>query len=128
LDSAILEMFEFIKLVSLWLISFFICRTCVWHSKCEVFAYKKINVISSILLAWEWEVSVLETHTDLHLASAVSCTLAVPWPRQSVTGLLPRRPGFAPWSVHVGFVVDRVASGQVFLWVLQHFPVSIISA
>jgi hypothetical protein len=28
--------------------------------------------------------------------------------------LSPRRPGFDPGSVHVGFVVDKVALGQVF--------------
>jgi hypothetical protein len=30
--------------------------------------------------------------------------------------------GFIPKSVHVGFVVDRVALGQVFLRVLLAFP------
>jgi hypothetical protein len=30
-----------------------------------------------------------------------------------VTGFLPRRPGFEPRSGHVGFVVDKVARGQV---------------
>jgi hypothetical protein len=33
---------------------------------------------------------------------------------------------FVPWSVHVGFVVDKVALGQVFLRVLQFSTVSII--
>jgi len=38
--------------------------------------------------------------------------LAVPWLRRLVAGLLlPRRPGYALQSVHVGFVVDRVALG-----------------
>jgi hypothetical protein len=32
---------------------------------------------------------------------------AVPWLRLLVTGLSPWRPGFAPGSIHVGFVVDR---------------------
>jgi hypothetical protein len=35
--------------------------------------------------------------------------------RQLVAGLSPRRPGFDPGSAHVGFVVDKVALGQVFL-------------
>jgi hypothetical protein len=39
---------------------------------------------------------------------------AMPWLTQLVTGLSPRRPGFDPRSVHVGFVVDKVALGQVF--------------
>jgi hypothetical protein len=40
--------------------------------------------------------------------------LAVPWLRRLVAGLSPRRPGFDPGSVHVGFMVDKVALGQVF--------------
>jgi hypothetical protein len=39
--------------------------------------------------------------------------LAVPWLRWLVAGLPPRRPGFDPGSVHVEFVVDKVALGQV---------------
>jgi hypothetical protein len=41
-------------------------------------------------------------------------SLAVPWLRRLVAGLLPQRPGFGSGSVHVGFVVDQVALGQVF--------------
>jgi hypothetical protein len=51
--------------------------------------------------------------------------VAVPWLRSLVAGLSPRRPGFAPGSIHVGFVVDRVALGQVFLRVLRFSPVNI---
>jgi hypothetical protein len=43
---------------------------------------------------------------------------AVPWLRLLVAGLLPWRPGFAPRSVHAGFLVDKVALGQGFLLVL----------
>jgi hypothetical protein len=39
---------------------------------------------------------------------------AVPWLRRLVAGIPPRRPGFDPGSVHVGFVVDKVALEQVF--------------
>jgi hypothetical protein len=38
---------------------------------------------------------------------------AVPWLRRLVVGLSPRRPWFDRGSVHVGFVVDKVALGQV---------------
>jgi hypothetical protein len=51
---------------------------------------------------------------------------AVPWLRRLVAGLSPRSPVFAPRSVHVGFVVDKVALGQVFLRVLRFSPVSIV--
>jgi hypothetical protein len=40
--------------------------------------------------------------------------LAVPWLRRLVAGLSLRRPGFDPGSVDVGFVVDKVALGQIF--------------
>jgi hypothetical protein len=49
---------------------------------------------------------------------------AVPWLRRLVAGLSPRRPGLASGSVHVEFVVDKVALGHVFLRVLQ-FSLSI---
>jgi hypothetical protein len=52
--------------------------------------------------------------------------MAVPWLRWLVTGLSPRRPGFAPGSIHVGFAVDKVALGHVSLRVLRFSPVSII--
>jgi hypothetical protein len=50
----------------------------------------------------------------------------VPWLRPLVTRLSPRKPGFDLGSVHMGFVVDKVALGQVFLRVLRFSPVSII--
>jgi hypothetical protein len=39
----------------------------------------------------------------------------VPWLKWLVAVLSPSRPGFAPGSVHVGFVVDKVVLGQVSL-------------
>jgi hypothetical protein len=44
----------------------------------------------------------------------------VPWLRWLVAGISPRRPG----SIHVGFVVDKVALGQVFSEFFG-FPLSI---
>jgi hypothetical protein len=38
--------------------------------------------------------------------------------------LPPRRTGFDPGSVHVGFVVDKVSLGQVFPRVLRFSPVN----
>jgi hypothetical protein len=52
--------------------------------------------------------------------------MAVPWLRQLVAGLLPRRPGVDPMSVHVGFVVDKAALGQVFPRLLRFSPVNFI--
>jgi hypothetical protein len=51
----------------------------------------------------------------------------VPWLRRLVAGPSPRRPGFAPETVHAGFVVDEVALWQVLLRVLRLFPVKIIT-
>jgi hypothetical protein len=50
----------------------------------------------------------------------------MPWLRQLVVGLSPRRPGFTPGSIHVGIVVDKVTLGQVVLQVLRLSPVNII--
>jgi hypothetical protein len=52
---------------------------------------------------------------------------AVPWLRQLVADFLPRRPRFAPGSIHVGFLADKVSLGRGFLRVLLFSPVSIIS-
>jgi hypothetical protein len=50
--------------------------------------------------------------------------LVVSWLRRLVAGLSPRRPEFDPESVHVGFVVDKVALGEVFPRVLHFSPVN----
>jgi hypothetical protein len=39
----------------------------------------------------------------------------VPFVRQLVTGLISQRPGFNPRLLHVGFVMDDMALGEVFL-------------
>jgi hypothetical protein len=51
--------------------------------------------------------------------------MAVLWLRALVAGLLRQRPGFAPGSIHVGFLVDKVALGQIFLRVLRFSRVNI---
>jgi hypothetical protein len=55
-----------------------------------------------------------------------NCPWAVPCLRRLAAGLPPRRPGFDPGSVHVGFVVDKVALWQVFPRVLRFSPVNFI--
>jgi hypothetical protein len=52
--------------------------------------------------------------------------MAVPWLRRIVAGLSPRRLGFDPGSVHMGFLVDKVALGLDFPRVLRFSPVSFI--
>jgi hypothetical protein len=48
------------------------------------------------------------------------------WLRLFMVGLSLPRSGFAPGSVHVGFMVGRVALGQVSLRALRFSPVSFI--
>jgi hypothetical protein len=42
------------------------------------------------------------------------------------SGLSTRKPGFAPGSAQVGFMVDRMALGQVYFRVLRISPLNII--
>jgi hypothetical protein len=50
----------------------------------------------------------------------------VAWLRRLLVVLSQRRPVFSPRSIHVGFVMDKVALGQGFLRVIRFSPVSII--
>jgi hypothetical protein len=59
-------------------------------------------------------------HFLIHFLS-LNWNYVVPWHRHSTS-----RPGFSPSAVHVGFVVDKVALGQVLPQVLWFSPVSII--
>jgi hypothetical protein len=67
-----------------------------------------------------------QPHFSIHQFKIFSKLRTVPWLRSLAAGLSPRRPGFAPGSIHVGFVVDKVALAQVFLRVLRFSPVNII--
>jgi hypothetical protein len=70
-----------------------------------------------------------QTGSAVHLAShpvGTGALGAVLWLRPLVAGLSLCSSGFAPWSIHMGFVVGKVALGQVSPLVLRVFPVSII--
>jgi hypothetical protein len=56
----------------------------------------------------------IDSHLPLAEVRLYLYPWAVPWLRRLAAGLPPRRPGFDPGSVHVGFVVDKVALGRVF--------------
>jgi hypothetical protein len=77
-------------------------------------------------------VSVLVLVLVLVAAAAAAAAVVVieiktvPWFRRLVAGLSPWKPGFDPGSVHVGFVVDNVALGQVFPRVLRFSHVNFI--
>jgi hypothetical protein len=63
---------------------------------------------------------------DSYTRTGPNATVAAPGLRRLVTGLSPRRPGFYRRSVHVGFVVDKVALGQGFSRELRFSPVNFI--
>jgi hypothetical protein len=50
---------------------------------------------------------------------------AMQWLTRLVAGLSPRSSRLAPGSIHVGFVVDKVALQQVFLRVFRFFLISL---
>jgi hypothetical protein len=88
-----------------------------------------INLLSSIL-------TTCPNHCNLLLLMSATISgyikykkinvKAVPWLRRLVAGLPPRRTGFDPGPVHVGFVVIKVALGQVLPRVLRFSPVNFI--
>jgi hypothetical protein len=59
----------------------------------------------------------------MHLEKLMLEHKAVSWLRLLVARLSPQRAGFAHGTVHVGFVVDKVALVQGFLRVLRSFLV-----
>jgi hypothetical protein len=63
---------------------------------------------------------------NMYSSLVLSKVMIVPWFRQLVAGLSPRRPVLDPGSIHVGFVVDKMALGQVFPRVLRFSPVNFI--
>jgi hypothetical protein len=78
-----------------------------------------ISVLMRIQVYW-YVTACLLVNSNRHV-------LAVPWLRRLAAGLPPRRPGFDPGSVHVGFMVDRLALGQVFPRGLRFSHVSFIN-
>lgn len=72
------------------------------------------------------------THHTVCLSSALSSLwlhghscIAVPWLNWLVTDPSPQRPGTNLRPVYMGLLLDRLARGQVFLWVFLFLPVSI---
>jgi hypothetical protein len=76
-------------------------------------------------------ISEILAHVHVQMASELkmkmSQTWAVPWLEVSVTGPLPRNPGFSSWQFHVRFVGYKLSLGQDFLRVLWFSSVSTIS-
>ena len=68
--------------------------------------------------------SFVQQHVIQTWSKYISGDLAHLW--WSVANLLPCRLEITRRSVHVGFMVDNMTMGQVFLWVYQFIPLSII--
>jgi hypothetical protein len=62
--------------------------------------------------------------SNLHQSSSLYLSLVRPQFGKLVGGLLPWMPEFSPSVIIVGFVVDEVALGQVFLRALRFSPAS----
>jgi hypothetical protein len=63
------------------------------------------------------------THAATVVDAKFLSNVAVPW----LASPSPRKPGLAPGPVHVGFVVVKVALGQVFFRVLKFSPLNNIA-
>jgi hypothetical protein len=55
-----------------------------------------------------------DDHSLLSNTDVINAKEFMPWLRRLVAGVSPRRAGFDPKPVHVGFVVDKVAVEQIF--------------
>jgi hypothetical protein len=72
--------------------------------------------------------NIQDIKNSLKLYKIVECKKPRPrWLRRIVGGFSLRRSRFAPRSVPLGFVVNKVPLGQDFLRVLPHSPVNIIA-
>jgi hypothetical protein len=101
----------------------------------EKYEYKLCNTFVPANLLYEvWSLHDTKIQNDLSLDedsgflhnASKHLSKAVPLLRRLAAGLPPRRPGFDPGSLHVGFVVDKVALVQVFPRVLRYSPVNFI--
>jgi hypothetical protein len=90
------------------------------------------NFIFSVTEEHWWEPwnSPVSTRISPHSKNNCDCLLyilAVLWSRRLVAILSPRKPGFAPGTVRVGFVVTKWHWDRFFPQVLWFYPVSIVS-
>jgi hypothetical protein len=67
-----------------------------------------------------------ELYIHIYIKLTLTSKQTVPWLRPLVTGKSPRRLCFDPNRIYMGFVVDKVAMGLVFLRVLRVSPVAVI--
>jgi hypothetical protein len=92
-----------------------------------LFQHLRLHTLASNdMISERWIIKVVEGNGRGLIYATIPASKAVSWLRPLVADLSSQRPGFAPGSIHVGFVVDKVALGQVFLRVLRFSPVNII--
>lgn len=127
-------------------IHFNIISLCSWSSKrllSEMFSHENSTVHMSLFLELQKAESgsplyghgrggllvgqfVLSISTPSWIAGWYVQIGAMQWLRPSVTGLSIRSSGSSPRLIHMGFMVDISALGQVFLRMVHFYPVSII--
>jgi hypothetical protein len=106
--------------------SVFMCFLWIWEQTAIISLYS-INWLVFITEA-ECVYCAVGTRSLYVVQVSLNLSRAVPWFRWLVAGLLPRKPRFGPWPIHVKFVADKLPLGRLLLTVgiLQFSPVSII--
>ena len=100
----------------------YLCVLCASENKKRLFPYEALS-------DWFYNRDILFTARyglNCYFCFGMVLFSVRTWLGRLVTGLLRRRPGFDPRSVHLRFVVGKGAQWQVFTQLLWCFPVSII--
>jgi hypothetical protein len=97
----------------------YLCVLCGSQNKQRLFPY-------AALTDWFFMTQTDSVYCAVRTGSSTITQVNL-WLRHLVADLSPRRTGFNPRSVHVIFMVDKVAMGHVFLRVLWFCLVSIIT-
>jgi hypothetical protein len=98
----------------------YILQIIFWKADISRLVWKKVSRVDTTPPPESYNSESIPSHlTSLKFILMLS-SMAVLWLSRLVVGLSQRRSGFAPRSVHVGFVVNEVALEQVFL---KHFLV-----
>jgi hypothetical protein len=97
-----------------------LCRESRHISSCQNFLFTlSVSDTTSVIL-------FIPKQSANHVANRHGPQFEKHWLRELFTGLSPWRFGFTPRSVHMRFVVDKVALGLVFIQVCLFSAVSII--
>jgi hypothetical protein len=108
----------------LWILPFCVCAFCLMiTTNTNNFLDHRL----SIIFIMQVYCVLCEVRTQILYTIEIEFRLqTLPLLRQLVSGLSSRIPVIDLRSFHVGFVVEKMTVGQVFLWVLRYYPVIII--